>query len=122
MSKRDRPVTDKVATKTKAWLKHHDPSYIEERKKYAADPDTKARRNTLSRMRRAGSAAAVIVFKKYGPLTDAQGNTYEWNQGRVCKNKKEVVRRARNGVVHFLPYNDIDELKNAKFDAPIITD
>jgi len=120
--KRERTFADKVNTKTKAWLKHHDPSYLEERKKYASDPDTKARRNILSRSRRAGSAAAVVTFKKFGPLTDPQGNTYQWNQGRVCKNNKEVVRRARNGMIHFLPYTDVEDLKNSKFDAPIITE
>lgn len=120
--KRERTLTDRINSKTKTWIKHHDPAYIAERKKYAADPEIKERRNKLSRMRRAGSAAAVSCFKKFGPLTDAQGNTYQWIHGRVCKNKKEVVRRARNGVIHYLPYSEEDDLKNAKYDAPIITE
>jgi hypothetical protein len=120
--KRERTITDKINTKTKTWLKHHDPEYIKERKKYAADPVIKARRNILSRRRRASSAAAVCTLKKFGPLTDPQGNTYQWTNGCVCKNKKEVVRRARNGVIHFLPYENEEELKDTKFDAPIITE
>jgi hypothetical protein len=122
--KRDRETTaDKqVNTKTKMWLKHHSKDYLEERKKYAEDPDVKERRNILSRSRRAGSSAAVNTFKKFGPLTDSHGNSYEWRQGRVCKNKKEVVRRGKNGVIYYMPYSDEDDLKDPKYDAPIITD
>lgn len=120
--KRERTLQDKINAKTKQWIKHHDPAYIKERKKYAADPAIKDRRNVLSRRRRASSAAAVSILKKYGPLTDPSGNSYHWGNGCVCKNKKEVVRRARNGVMHFLPYEDEDELKNPKYDSPIITD
>lgn len=115
-------VNDKVATKAKNWLKHHDPSYIEERKKYADDPDVKERRNVQSRSRRAGTSAAVNILKKFGPLKDAKGNEYAWNTGRVCKNNAEVVRRGKNGMIYYMPYSDEEELKDPKYDAPIVTD
>lgn len=122
MSKRQRTLNDRVNSKTKQWIKHHDPNYIEERKKYASDPKIKARRNELSRMRRASSASAVAILKKFGPLKDKDDNVYELINGRLCKNKKEVIRRARNGVIHYIPYEEEEELKNPKFDAPIVTE
>lgn len=115
-------INDKVATKAKNWLKHHDPNYIEERKKYAEDPDVKERRNVQSRSRRAGTSAAVNILKKFGPLKDGKGNEYAWISGRVCKNSSEVVRRGKNGSIYYMPYSDEEELKDPKYDAPIITD
>jgi len=115
---------NQLESKTKVWLKRHDPAYMQKMKEKNHDKDLKKKRNEMSRVRRAGHSAAYTVFKKLGPLKDKDDNSYVWNEKykRLTRNDCEVVRRARDGSIHFFPYEDEEELDDDKFDLPIPSD
>lgn len=112
-----------MESKVKSWIKRNDPDYIAKMKELSKREDIKKKRNEAGRIRRAGHSATHAVFKLYSPLTDKEGNTYVWNDKykRLLKNSNEVVRRARNGTLHFMPYETESDLENPKYDEPIFT-
>lgn len=121
---RSRRQQNQVEAKVKTWLKRHDPAYLEKVVKNNSDDSLKDKRNKLSRIRRAGQAAMQVIFKKCGPLKDNSGHTYEWNSKFkcLCRNDTDVVRRARDGTIHYIPYEEEEELDDDKYHEPIVSD
>lgn len=115
---------DPLESKTKTWLNRHNPEYISIQKQKSKEDEVKKKRNTLSRVRRAGLSASHAVFKQFSPLTDKEGNVYSWNDKykRLLRNNSDVVRRARDGTLHYIPYEDESDLDDEKFDAPLTTE
>jgi len=113
-----------VENKLKTWLKRNDPDYVRKMKDLSKNDDVKTKRNYQSRIRRAGHSACYAVFRKFSPLKDSLGNEYVWNDKykRLLKNSKEVVRRARDSTLHYIPYSDEEDLDDSKFDEPIVTE
>jgi len=113
-----------IETKVKTWLKRHDPTYVEKMKALSKDEGAKTKRNDAGRVRRAGHAATHTIFKKFSPLTDTEGNVYRWNDTykRLIKDGKFVVRRARNGSVHYMPFETEEDLESSKYDEPILSE
>lgn len=113
-----------IETKTKTWLKRHDPTYVVKMQLLNKSDDVKEKRKRLSRTRRSGHSATHAVFKKVGVLRDDKDNKYAWNEKykRLCKNDCEVVRRARDGTLHFMPYENESDLDDDRYDAPILSE
>lgn len=118
---RSKKTSTLVDSKLRTWLKRHDPAYAEKIKALSKDEEVKQKRNEMGRVRRAGHSATHAIFKKYSPLTDKEGNVYRWHDKykRLLKNDTHVVRRARNGELHFLAYETEEDLDDAKFDQAI---
>lgn len=113
-----------LETKLKTWLKRNDPVYVQRMKDLSKNEDVKFKRNQQSRIRRAGHTACYAVFRLFSPLKDDKGNTYVWNDKhkRLLRNDKEVVRRARDNTLHYMPYESEDELDDDKYDEPIVSE
>lgn len=113
-----------VETKVRTWLKRHDPAYVEKMKALSKDEKNKQKRNIAGKVRRAGHAATHAVFKKKSPLRDNEGNVYSWNDSykRLLMNDKYVVRRARNGSIHLMAYENEEDLDDNKYEDPILSD
>jgi hypothetical protein len=116
--------TNRIEAKVKMWLKRNDPQYIQKMKDNNKLDSTKQKRNLMSKKRRVGHSATHVIFKKFSPLTDKEGNIYTWldKYKKLVRNDHEVVRRARDGTIHYLPYESEKELDDERFDEPIISD
>jgi hypothetical protein len=119
---RSRRAESRLETKTKTWLKRNDPNYVRKMQEINGTDEMKKKRNDQSKKRRAGHSATHAVFKKFGPLTDKQGNSYSWNDKykKLTRNNSDVVRRARDGNIHYIPYDTEEDLDDDKYDDPII--
>jgi len=117
---RSKKTEKKVENKAKILLKRHDPTKKVEKTKHT--DKEKQHINALSRSRRAASAAINTILREKGQLTDKDGNIYTLTHKRIVKNGKQVVRKARDGTLHFIDFQDAEELKDPKFDAPIVSD
>lgn len=115
---------DRAEAKLKTWLKRHEPEYQAKLRAKNKEKETKLKRNAMSRHRRAGHSATHQIFKKFSPLTDKHGNMYIWLEKykKLTRNDCEVVRRARDGTLHYLPYEREEDLDDEKYDEPIVSD
>jgi len=121
---RSKKVDSQLDAKIKTWLKRHDPDYVSKMTEINKTDAIKKKRNDLSRIRRAGHSATHAIFRKYSPLKDEQGNVYVWNDKykRLLKNDCEVVRRARDGTMHYIPYETEEDLDDPKYDERIVSE
>lgn len=113
-----------LESRVRSWLKRQDPTYKKQISEKNKEDAIKSKRNQMSRVRRAGHSAAFLVFKNFSPLTDTNGNVYTWNSKyrRLLRNDSEVVRRARDGSIHYIPYENEEDLDDPKYDEPIYSD
>jgi hypothetical protein len=107
----------------KAFIRSNNPKLKEERKNYAADPNTKQIRNKNNQRRRT-TCSSILSILKNSTLEDEEGNRYCVKSNRLVKfsknnKQKYVIRCNKKGELFEFQFTKDEELEDPKFDQPL---